>query len=106
MLQAILDIAEPSAKKAKLDITALDLFSPPARKTSESASSTPSALLVPHAPRVNTPLDPATCLWADACLATVHRPTPAVARIGCPTPSTSARVTCGVLSTSAQGLHP
>lgn len=81
LLQDDLDVTEPSSKKAKLTIPALDLFSPPvSRNGSESVTSTPSALLPVPVPHPNTPLDPATCMWADACLATAHRPTPAVGR--------------------------
>lgn len=94
-MQDDLDVTQPSSKKAKLDIPALDLFSPPVeRKRSESVTSTPSALLPAPLPNPNTPLDPATCMWADACLATAHRPTPAVGRtlnLTHPSSSTSAR---------------
>ena len=80
-VQGDLDVLEPPpCKKPKLEIPPLDLLSsPPFRvspPTADSHLSTPSALLPPPSASTNTPMDAATCDWADNLLATAHRPTP------------------------------
>ena len=79
-VQGDLDVLEPPSKKAKLETPPLDLLSsPPFRispKTADSHLSTPSALLFPPSAGANTPMDAATCDWADNLLATAHRLTP------------------------------
>ena len=79
-VQGDLDVLEPPAKKLKLETPPLDLLSsPPFRirpPTADSHLSTPSALLLPPSAGANTPMDAATCDWADNLLATAHRPTP------------------------------
>ena len=78
--QGDMDVLEPPCKKPKLETPPLDLLSsPPFRISPPSADShmsTPSALLLPPSAGANTPMDAATCDWADNLLATAHRPTP------------------------------
>lgn len=76
-VQGGLDVLEPPSKRLKLDLPPLDLLSSPLTSlTAASNLSTPSALLPPPSAGVSTPMDPATCDWADNLLATAHRPTP------------------------------
>ena len=79
-VQGDLDVLEPPSKKPKLETPPLDLLSsPPFRispPTADSQLSTPGALLLPSSAGATTPMDAATCDWADNLLATAHRPTP------------------------------
>lgn len=76
-VQGDLGVLEPPSKRLKLDIPPLDLLSSPLSScTAHSDLSTPSALLPPSSAGVTTPMDAATCDWADNLLATAHRPTP------------------------------